>query len=338
MQCPFCSAEFEIAELDALQEEMQNDTPENMEWSSSTQTFGEDEQGNLKRYVCRSCGGEIVTDSTTMATACPFCDNVVIVNENTQGILRPDIVIPFQLDKETAKQNFQKHLCGKRLLPKLFKTEAHIDEIKGVYVPFWLFGGDTDATVRFRATRTTRWSDSRYIYTKTSHYSLIRQGGVSFSHIPVDSSEKAPDDLMESLEPYTVAEARDFRTDYLAGFLADTYDVPEQACTERANERIRSSVQDAFRRTVPPMYNGVTVENSNIRLQNGTSTYALYPVWLMNTTYKDKKYVFAMNGQTGKFVGNLPVNKKAACLWFGGIFAAASAIFYGIASLIAWLI
>jgi len=54
--------------------------------------------------------------------------------------------------------------------------------------------------------------------------------------------------------------------------------------------------------------------------------YALYPVWLLNTSWNGKKYTFAMNGQTGKLVGDLPMDKGAFWRWFAGLFAAATAL------------
>ncbi len=338
LKCPFCDAEFEIDELKALDEELQNEATDSMEWETGSSDFSESEQNGLKSYICNSCGGEIVTDDTTMATTCPFCDNTVVMTESVRGILRPDYVIPFKLGKERAKAQFAAHLKGKRLLPKLFKSDAHIDEIKGIYVPFWLFDGDTDTSVRYRATKTRTWSDSRYIYTRTSFYSLFRRGGISFEHVPVDGSQKMPDDLMESLEPYAFGDAIDFNSACLAGYFADKYDVSAEDCRPRANERIKNSVQDIFRETVSGAYTSVSIENINVSLHNGVSRYALYPVWILNTTYNGEKYVFAMNGQTGKFVGNLPVDKKKAAAWFFGVFAASSAIFYGLASLLAMIL
>ena len=60
--------------------------------------------------------------------------------------LRPDLIIPFKLDKKAAKAKLQEHLKGKTLLPRVFRSQNHIDEIKGVYVPFWLFDSDADAS------------------------------------------------------------------------------------------------------------------------------------------------------------------------------------------------
>ena len=96
------------------------------------------------------------------------------------GALRPDYVIPFKLDKKAAKAALMKHYGGKRLLPKVFKDQNHIDEVKGVYVPFWLFDADADAHVRYKATRVRSWSDSNYNYTETSHYAVIRGGNIGF--------------------------------------------------------------------------------------------------------------------------------------------------------------
>ena len=249
------------------------------------------------------------------------------------GALRPDLVIPFKLDKKAAKAGLMKHLTGKRLLPKVFRDQNHIDEIKGVYVPFWLFDTDVDAQVRYRATRVNAWSDSDYNYTETSYYMVHRGGSVGFEHVPVDGSSKMADDLMESIEPYNFDDAVDFQTAYLAGFLADKYDVTAEQSIDRANERVKRSTEETFAQTVKD-YTTVRTENSSVQFRGGKAKYALYPVWLLNTTWNGNKYTFAMNGQTGKFVGDLPVDKSAATRWTLLLTA-----IYGLASYgIVWLL
>jgi len=243
------------------------------------------------------------------------------------GVLRPDYVIPFQLDKEAAKAGLMKHLQGKRLLPKVFKDQNHIDEIKGVYVPFWLFNSDADADLRYKGTRVRSWSDSRYIYTETSYFSIHRAGSIGFERIPVDGSSKIDDALMESLEPFDFSQAVDFQTAYLAGYLADKYDVTADQSIERANARVRTSTEQTFRQTVTG-YSTVIPEHSSIRLHNSSAKYALYPVWLLTTSWQGKQYLFAMNGQTGKFVGDLPCDKAAYHKWLWGLtFGCAAAVY-----------
>ena len=77
-------------------------------------------------------------------------------------------------------------------------------------------------------------------------------------------------------------------------------------------------------------YQTVIPESSSISLSNGKARYALYPVWLLNTTWKGEKYTFAMNGQTGKLVGDLPTDKSAFRKWLFGLWGIASAVTFGL--------
>ena len=307
-----------------------------MEWETSAGSeWQESEIEGLRSYVCKSCGGEIVGDANTAATSCPFCGNPVVMMNQFAGLLKPDIVIPFKLDKKAAKAGLMKHLNGKKLLPKIFKDQNHIDEVKGVYVPFWLFDTDVDAQVRYRATKVRTWSDEDYRYTETSYYMIHRGGSVGFEHVPVDGSSRMPDDLMESIEPFAMQDAIPFQTAYLAGYVADKYDVTAEDSIERANRRIRRSTEETFQQTVTG-YDSVKVENSSIQLHGGKAKYALFPVWLLSTSWRGENYLFAMNGQTGRFVGDLPVDKGAARKWMLGLTAALSAASYGVMWLL-WL-
>ena len=337
MKCPYCDTEFDLETLKAYGEDTEQMAEDDMTWESAAGgEWTEDEAAGMRMYVCQSCGGEVVGDEHMAATKCPYCDNPVVVVGNLTGQLKPDFVIPFKLDREAAKAGLRKHLSKKRLLPKEFKEENHIDEIRGVYVPFWLFDTDVDATLRYRGTRVRTWSDSNYIYTETRYYSILRAGNIAFDHIPVDGSSKMADDLMESIEPFDFSQAVDFQTAYLAGYLADKYDVSAEESINRANARVRQSTQDAFAATVHG-YSTLTPQESSIRLHGGKSHYALYPVWLLNTTYKGEKYTFAMNGQTGKFVGNLPTDRAAYFKWLGGITAAVGAAVFALTYLIWFL-
>jgi len=311
MKCPYCDSEFDMSTLKAVEEDGQQEQADSMHWENKASgTWAEGEADHLSVYVCQSCGGEIVGDENMAATSCPFCGNQVVMMGKLSGDLRPDFVIPFKIDKTGAIEGLKKHYKGKRLLPKVFKTENHLDEIKGIYVPFWLFDTDVDAHLRYKGTKVRMWSDSRFNYTETSHFSIIRDGEIGFERVPVDGSSKIDDNLMESIEPFHFADAVDFQTAYLAGFLADKYDVTVDDSVGRANTRVKDSTIDAFRNTISG-YGSVIPEHTSVQFKNSSSKYALYPVWLLNTTWNGKKYTFAMNGQTGKFVGDLPVDKAA---------------------------
>lgn len=334
MKCPYCDTEFEMEALSGYDENLQSDAVDDMQWETAAGGEWQDgETEGLRSYVCKSCGGEIVGDSTTAATACPFCGNPIVMMGQFSGSLKPDLVIPFKLDKKAAKAKLMKHMEGKRLLPKVFRDQNHIDEIKGVYVPFWLFDTDASAQVRYRATKERTWSDQNYNYKETQFFSVHRGGTLGFEGVPVDGSTKMPDDLMESLEPFDLKEAVDFQTAYLAGYFADKYDVDAEQSKEHANARVKKSTENAFASTVKG-YSTVQAENSTIQLHGGKAKYALYPVWLLNTTWKGNRYVFAMNGQTGKFIGDLPLDQDAARKWTLALTAAISGATYALVFLL----
>ena len=333
MKCPYCDTEFEMETLAAYDDVLQSEQADDLQWKLGAQNEWSDaETAGLRSYVCKSCGGEIVGDETLAATACPFCDNPIVMMGQFAGGLKPDYVIPFKKNKEAAIAALKKHYGGKRLLPKVFSKENHIEEVKGVYVPFWLFDAEADAQIRYKAKNVRTWSDDRYRYAETSHFLLTRSGSLAFEHIPVDGSTKIDDKLMEAIEPFDFSKAVDFQTAYLAGYLADRYDVDAEQSVERANERIKTSTERAFSKTVES-YDFTDVESSSIQLQKGQAHYVLYPVWLLNTRWKDKTYTFAMNGQTGKLVGDLPLDKSAARRWRWGLTAVLTAAIFAVSYL-----
>jgi len=337
MKCPYCDNEFEMETLASYDNVLKSEQADSMKWETDAGSeWSDGETDGMRVYVCKSCGGEIVGDETTAASSCPYCDNPIVMMGQFAGALKPDYVIPFKLGKKDAIAALNKHYGGKRLLPKIFKDQNHIEEVKGIYVPFWLFDADASAQIRYKGTKNRCWSDSRYNYTETSYYSIMRGGNVGFERVPVDGSSKMDDALMESIEPFRFNDAVDFQTAYLAGYLADKYDVDAEKSIERANARIKKSTEEAFASTVSG-YDSVTAENVSVQLKNGKAKYALYPVWLLNTTWKGEKYTFAMNGQTGRLVGDLPVDKGAASKLQFGLTALITAAAFAVSYLL-WLL
>jgi hypothetical protein len=260
----------------------------------------------------------------------------VVLSGHFAGALKPDLVIPFRYDKKAAMEALKKHYSGKKLLPKVFQDENRIKEVKGLYVPVWLFDADAQGQVQYKTTRVRSWSDSRYYYTETKHFQVVRGGSLGFANVPVDGSTKMDDALMESIEPFDIGGAVDFQTAYLSGYLADKYDVDAQGSIGRANARIKQTTEEAFASTVMG-YTTVVPVSTSIGLQNSRAKYALYPVWILNTMWKDKKYTFAMNGQTGKMVGDLPMDMGLFWKWLLGVAGAVSAAVFALSYLF-WLL
>lgn len=298
LKCPFCDGEYDPETFGSDK----GYTISNAKW---------DDDNDLAVYTCRSCGGAIITQRETAATSCPYCGNPVVMQGNISGDYKPSRIIPFKLNKEQAKEEYKKHLKGKILLPKTFANEAIIDEMKGVYVPFWLFDGTANAQIWYNAEKVRTWSDSDYDYTETSYYKLFRAGRVSFENVPVDASTNIDDNLSQSVEPFDSNDLVDFNANYLAGHLADKYNVEASECKKIADDRIANSTQSLFATTTVG-YSSVIPISTRMLINQGHQEYVMMPMWLLNVKYNNKDYKFAMNGQTGKFVGNLPADKGKA--------------------------
>lgn len=338
MSCEYCDTQFDLETVKQYNEALESENTESFEWGeygsdSGSGDWKEGEQEGLRGYKCPSCGGEIVGDATTAATRCPYCDNPAVLPNQLSGMFRPDFVIPFKKSKAQAQEAFKNNCKGKWLLPRMFLSEQRMESVMGIYVPFWLYDCDTDANISYNATKVHHWSDSNYRYTKTDYFLVNRAGSVDFEKVPADGSKKMDDTYMEAIEPFHYNDLVEFDTAYLSGYLADKYDVDAEQNKPRANQRIKNSVEQLLRSTVTG-YATVTTKNNSVRLNNGEVSYALLPVWVLNTRYQDKIYTFAMNGQTGKFIGELPISWKRFWGFFAGFFAGFSAI----SSVIAWFL
>ena len=328
--CPYCDSQFTAADLKAYTDELANTEQEDTSWDESmVQAYTNEDKEGIKIYSCDSCGGEIVVEETTSSTSCPYCGNNLLVAKELAGDLKPNYVIPFKNDKEAVMESLKKFFKKKPLLTSSFAKDNVIEEIKPLYVPFWLFDADVDGKVRFKGETTRRWSDANYDYKETKYYSIFRGGQIAFDHVPVDGSKKMEDQLMESIEPYNFDEAEEFNAAFLAGIAADRYDVSKDETFGRATERFRDGTVQAFRGDISG-YENVKVEESNLQFSNTNACYALYPVWILNTKWKDKSFRFAINGQTGKTAGNLPISVGKSFMFWGIIFAIFAAIGVGL--------
>ena len=305
LKCNHCSNTYDFAEIEQYQNTLAqaDDIEINV---TQDNFFDEHEAVGMSVFTCQSCGGEIVQEESAIAGSCPFCGNAIVNTGKVEGRLKPDLIIPFKLDKESAKEAYLKHV-DQKYVPRIFKDTSHIEEIRGVYVPFWLFDADVEADMSFSAAEVRSYLEGDYEVTETDHYRLLRSGQMAFKSLPANASSKIDSVLMESIEPFDVQEAESFNSSYLAGFLANSYDIGLADVSDRAKQRIRYSVENTLYQTTVH-YDMVSKEHSAIRTNNLISHYALFPVWLLLTKYKGKDYLFAMNGQNGRLVGDLPTD------------------------------
>ncbi len=323
--CDWCDSSFDVELLRAISESDEQAQAQN---EATDESFGEymgGEWQDMAVNICPSCGANIVSEPTISVTKCPYCSNTAFIRENLSGAYRPDIVIPFSVSLDEAKASLAEFAKGKPLLPGGFMREINAEEAQGMYVPFWLYDCDSEGRISYRATKVTVWQDSKYRYTKTDHYFVERGGSMSFSSIPADASSKMDNSIMEAIEPYDRSKMAAFDAGYLSGYIADKYDVESAANRTRISERVLRSVRDEYRRTIIG-YDTVSERSHNIKVSDKNIRYALFPVWVLDYTYKGKRFTYTVNGQSGKIAGELPMSWGKFFAWLGTITAAATAL------------
>jgi len=326
-KCKYCDGEFTLEELkekNNAASDINNEKPEVEkvveEETTSKKETKEEVQEDYVNYTCQNCGAQIIADEQTSATFCVYCGNTAILKNKLSDKFHPDWIIPFKKEEALAKEEFKNLSKGRPLCPKEFTDIKNIEKIKGVYIPFWLFNYETSGVLVCKGTTVRSWTVGDTRYTETKYYDLVRAGSMNFTRVPKDGSTRFDDNIMDSIEPFNYEEFEEYNHAYLSGFYAEKYDVePEIASKDAAQRAINSATDEMYNDS-----NGVCatkrIEQNTIQAKETKREYVLLPVYMVNVKYQGKMYPFAMNGQTGEFIGDIPIDNKKLWMYRIGIF------------------
>jgi hypothetical protein len=272
-----------------------------------------------------NCGGVLVAGEKTCATHCEYCGAPLVLADRLSGDKRPAYVLPFSLDRKAAEDAFKKWCRNGLFSPKGFMSAKNIQNLQAMYVPYWLYDLDTTVSVRGTATRVNVYMRGETEYTETSFYDVERQMRLEYTKVPHDASEKMDDTLMAKLQPYRFEDLKVFQMPYLAGFQADQRDYDDKELLPLVKQQVEGYASDYARGTISG-YTGVRINQQHVSYDRIHSDYVYLPLWFISYRYRDSDYVFAMNGQTGKVIGEPPVSRGKAAGWFIGLSAVIFAI------------
>lgn len=345
LKCPYCGSVYDISVFQQGERETEKDIRDgNYQKGETTGEAGAarratDDTGvnpdDLRVYRCQNCGAEIVTDKTTAATTCAFCGSPVVLIQQFDTTFRPQWIVPFAVDRNRVQDIYRQYIKSRPFSPRAFLQEAVVEKMRGVYIPFWLYGMNMRGDMEAKGEHVFTTRDANYIYTTHQVFRLVRGGTLTVNNLPVDASSKTPDGAMDSIEPFDFSGMKPFRMSYLPGYYAERYDQDIRQCAERAVRRATESTREELMQTLGG-YANVQVMNENIRPSdsNWSASYALLPAYLLNVKYRNKDYFFAINGQTGRIVGRVPASPGRTALFTGAVFG----IFYVIGLLILMLV
>jgi DNA-directed RNA polymerase subunit RPC12/RpoP len=309
-KCEYCASEFA---KDEIVEETANESGMEVVEDLSV------EIPELDEYRCNACGAKILTEGNAAATFCIYCRNPSVIKSRFSGDFHPRYLIPFKITQKEAKDIYFAWIKKRFFAPNIFKTAREVDNIRGLYAPYWLFDCRASGYVEGEGRNSKSWRSGDYRITETQHYYIKRVGSSAYRKIPVDGSKSLPDELMEGIEPFDYAAIKDFALEYMSGYLAEKYDVNEQKAarvmTPRAEKFLRATLEGSGQR-----YQSMSISSSHINVNSVKAAYAMLPIYVLTNVYKDKKHTFMINGQTGKTYGETPFDTPKFILFTFGFF------------------
>lgn len=319
-KCEYCESTFTqelLEQLKPAEGKESKEEPDNFTEEEDEKTGGEQHDGEGMIYTCASCGAQIVTDTTTAATFCYYCHNPVILQGRLSGEFLPDKIIPFKYSKEAAKTMFMQFVGKKKFVPKAFFNKKQLDNLTGVYFPYWVYEADMDVSAIGDGQKRRVWRTGDIEHTEIQFYKVERQGKLHLDNITGNALTKANRELAEGVLPYDVSEMKDFHMGYLSGFLAEKRDMEKMVMTAGFNSQAMGAAESLIRDTING-YSSFSFSKKNFTTTKENWKYALFPVWTVTYKGKDGKvYYYSLNGQTGAVCGELPVDTKKLVLVCG---------------------
>ncbi len=280
---------------------------------------------------CANCGAPLETERFTSASKCAHCGNYIIFDEKVQGMYRPNLILPFKVGKQQAKDILKKEFKKKAFTPSGFLKDAALEKMEGSYVPFWLYDYQANYVFDGGATKIRTWRSGNKEYTETSYYHVYRDMDIDFNKIPVDASDAMDDSVMDLMEPYHYNVLENFDEKYMSGFLSEVFNQPADALEPRARDKAAKDSEGLMSESLSG-YSSLKPHRKNLTINRSGLYYALFPVWVYTYTYQNQKFPFYINGQTGKVVGKTPLSKKKMLGYAATVFGLAFAMIYIVAN------
>lgn len=307
LKCEYCDSEFQVSDFENNENEKTDKKIKEQKAEENSTATDDSESKDLVVYKCTECGAEIITAKSTIATTCAYCGRAVSLTNKIVGNFKPDMVIPFAITKEKAEEIYKKYCNSTFLTPKHFKDENELKKMKGIYVPFWLhsFTDNAKTTLHCENITSRREGDDKVVIHHQYRVNMETEG--KFEKIPTDALQNLDNALMDSLEPFNYDKLEEFNPAYMAGYYAEHFNDSSDETTKRAKSRASTAMQQkAIENAGNYNTKGISLHTDNILDYN--CDYVMLPVWLFNTEYKGKKYTFAINGESGKITGKLPLS------------------------------
>ena len=323
LRCNFCRYEFKPEKVEGLEKDITKLEGEIV--GSGTQDIDENSK-DMVTIKCTSCGAEVIIDtSETTQARCHWCRNYLSINEQIPNGAVPDVVLPFKLKKDEARQEIEKFVKNRKFYahPK-FKQEFTTENIMGVYLPYMVvdvnshayFSGQGEHEKR----RYTRGSDdNKRTYYDADLYDVEREFDLTIEGLTVESSSdkinknssNKTNNIINSIMPFDIENCVKYNSNYLRGYTSEKRDMDIDDLRQIVDKQSKDVARFAANDTLKQYDRGVRWKTENLNVKGKQWKTAYLPVWLYS--YQEKKgdksilHYVAVNARTKETMGSVPI-------------------------------
>ena len=266
-------------------------------------------------YRCGTCGA--VTTSDHLSQKCGFCGSPMVAEVEALGLVEPEAVLPFEVDRPSMQGALQKWVRSRWFAPSALKKVVSAEQAHGVYLPHWTFDARTRSDYvgqrgeHYWVTETYTTTDSegrsqthtRQVQ-KTRWYHASGTVARDFDDVLVAGTGRVMPEHLAKLSPWPLDKALSYQPDYLAGYETLRYDVEPEAGLDVAKHEMAPVIENDCERDI-----GGDVQ----RVQHVATSYSevtykllLMPVWIATYLYGGKPFQVLVNARTAEVVGQRP--------------------------------
>ena len=263
---------------------------------------------------CQSCKAVSVFEADRVGQNCDFCGSPKLVPyDEIKAPIRPQSLLPFKVSQAEVRERIRRWYASKWLAPNRLRTQALVDRVHGVYLPYWTFDAHVvcpwtaEAGHYYYQTETYRDNQGRRQTRQVRHVRWEPASGEVrhfFDDEPVPGTQGVSADLLREIEPFPTAELVPYDTAFLSGFVVEHYRVVLVEAAESSQIQMKQKLYDMCARAVP----GDTHRNLQIAPAFSAQTFkhVLLPVWLLTYIYANRPWQVLVNGYTGQIAGEYP--------------------------------
>lgn len=309
LRCASCGSYLEIAGPTAQIEEHSYDQWRARHGNVEVATIG------AQILQCRNCGA--TTETKNLASSCQFCAGALVALEQPPGLVPPEAVVPFKIDTRDAQDAFADWVGSRWFAPNGLKKVGSTEALAGTYVPHWTFDAQTrtDYTGQrgeyYYVTVTDQVPDGKGgTRTETRQERRTRWYGASgsvsrfFDDVLVVGSRQLEQKKLNKMGPWTLAEARPFQQEYLAGYSALRYDVDPKDGAAQARQIMKGVIEGDCRHDIGG--DEQRVDHMDVTYSQAMFKLVLMPLWIATYLHAGKSWQVMVNANTGQVVGDRP--------------------------------